>query len=263
MIIDYKNYQIRSCLSHYHIASCGYDLIYGPFKTIEEAKQLIDEITKETIMKFTFDSNYTSIGYLSDYTQEQIRKEPMLRGADINFALKFGSDITREFINLYLFETNDNWIIDSKTVLLMKDWYPCIPGWHHDDIARTREDNQPNYLNLQYKSIHRMAIVGSNSLTDFLVGRIELPEVELNKIIYGEWNKLINEKIKLDNSLKIVKIKNTEVVEFDYQSFHRGCKATERGWRFFIRATKNTNRKFNNEIRNQVQVYLDNPEAGW
>ena len=46
---EYKGYEIRPCLGgkHYHISSCGHDLIYGPFKTPEETRNAIDEMIEE------------------------------------------------------------------------------------------------------------------------------------------------------------------------------------------------------------------------
>jgi len=43
-------HQVRTCLKHFHITSCGYDLIYGPFKTEEEAWAVIEELEKENGM---------------------------------------------------------------------------------------------------------------------------------------------------------------------------------------------------------------------
>jgi len=45
-------------------------------------------------------------------------------------------------------------------------------------------------------------------------------------------------------------------------TFHRGTPATGNGWRFFLRAMTNTPQKANNEIRKQVNVYIE-AEAGW
>jgi hypothetical protein len=42
-------------------------------------------------------------------------------------------------------------------------------------------------------------------------------------------------------------------------------QANGNGWRFFIRASWSTDRVKNctNEIRRQVQVYMENPVEGW
>ena len=54
-------------------------------------------------------------------------------------------------------------------------------------------------------------------------------------------------------------------IQFDCNTFHTGVKAVKGGWRWFIRLSRNTDRTKNitNEIRRQVQVYLEEPMAGW
>lgn len=47
MIEEYRGYEVRKCRGHYHISTCGMDLIYGPFDTAEETKQAIDKLIEE------------------------------------------------------------------------------------------------------------------------------------------------------------------------------------------------------------------------
>jgi ribosomal protein L4 len=51
----------------------------------------------------------------------------------------------------------------------------------------------------------------------------------------------------------------------DHQRIKRiaGTRAVKNGWRLFIRASWNTDRKPTNEFRRQVQVYMENPMEGW
>jgi len=48
----------------------------------------------------------------------------------------------------------------------------------------------------------------------------------------------------------------------NYHDIRRVCKD---GWRWFIRLSRNTDRQksMTNELRKQVQVYLEYPKAGW
>lgn len=43
----------------------------------------------------------------------------------------------------------------------------------------------------------------------------------------------------------------------------RGMEATERGFRFFIRATRYSKLSARNEIRSNANVYMPIPEEGW
>lgn len=143
--------------------------------------------------------------------------------------------------------------------MLMPGWYPCIPGWHLDDVPRTRADGQPDHVDPAYRAEHVMSIVGDASRTRFGLGQIELPEPDLNAgATYGIWHQTVE-----DSSLKPFDVEPGTLVEFNDQSWHKGMPATKAGWRWFIRATRNTHRRPTNEIRRQVQVYLPAVDAGW
>lgn len=211
--------------------------------------------------KFLFEPTWKRIGQMVPRTQDQIKKEPMLFSADFDYAYEHGGPITKEFL-YQLRKGNNNWVIDSRVHMLMPGWYPCIPGWHHDDIPRTRTDGQPQYKEMTYHSDHVMAVVGDASLTEFLDEPINLSEVKLGKIIYKEWNNTINKRIKKEK-LKTKQINELDIISFDAFDFHRGMPANKNGWRFFIRASRNTTRPILNETRNQVQIYMGELEAGW
>lgn len=190
-----------------------------------------------------------------------IKNEPMLFSCDIKYALANGGSLTRDFIEKFI-DTDSLWedcIIDSRVHMLMPNWYPCIPGWHHDDIARNTASGQPNYDNPPYEAWHRMMVFGDTAMPEFITCETEMPKVEDGKIIYKVWNDVINEKYPNDK----MAVESGDVYEFGPQDFHRGIPGDKHGWRFFIRATRNSERVVKNEIRRQVQVYLPEPEAGW
>ena len=152
--------------------------------------------------------------------------------------------------------------IDSRLHMLMKDWLPCIGGWHHDDVPRDREDGQPDYVNLRYKTDHCMAIWGDASLTEFAVGKTAFPDVPLGQKFYKDWHPLVDEKIA-NGQMKSVIAPERKLIFFDWQSFHQGKPAKKDGWRFFIRATRGSQEKPHNQIRHQTQVYMKDPNSGW
>ncbi len=188
----------------------------------------------------------------------------MLFSADINYALDNGGPITQAFLQ-GLKGLPTTAIIDSRVHMLMPGWYPCIPGWHLDDVPRTRPDGQPDHSHPAYKSFNVMALAGDSSVTEFIEGELNLQDVGLHEgAVYGQWNARINTMLaEPDCRIAIRQVPQNAVVRFDYGAFHRGVPATKNGWRFFIRANFNTAREIKNEIRRQVQVYLPVPEIGW
>ncbi len=210
-----------------------------------------------------FDSKFTVRGdFDSNFTQDQIKNEPMFFNSNVDFAYDNGGALTREFIDkLPVDWLVSNPVIDSRVHMLMPGWYPCIPGWHHDDVPRSTPTGQPNYVNPEYRSEHLMGLVnGDICPTLFIKGKIEVSEPDENKIIYEEWSKQIEGGTGL-----VVPAKSGVYIQFDCDTFHTGDAARGSGWRWFIRLSRNTDRQKNitNEIRRQVQVYMTNPNKGW
>lgn len=212
--------------------------------------------------KLHFSSGFKIIGEIRHAEANVIKNEPMLFSADLEFALRNGGPLTRNFLRTRLIPEGS--IIDSRVHMLMPGWYPCIPGWHLDDIPRTRADGQPDHTHPAYKSSNIMAIVGDASITEFVEGELDLGDVGLHEgAVYGQWNARINSMLKQPNcKIAIRQVPECAVVQFGYGAFHRGVPATKSGWRFLIRANYNTAREVKNEIRRQTQVYLPVPEAG-
>lgn len=216
--------------------------------------------------------NSKLIKYSSDdtfFTQDVIKNEPMLFNCDLEFSLANGGPITKYAINqlnrfhdTHILIKNKQLVIDSRVHMLMKGWYPCIPGWHHDDVPRNTNNGQPNYENPAYRSKHLMMLInGEICPTEFALGKCNL-SVPTKGIIYEKWNSDVD--CLIDNGLLSVrKVESNAWYSFDDRSFHRGTAAIANGWRYFIRISYDTGRKPTNEIRRQVQVYLDNINQGW
>jgi hypothetical protein len=198
------------------------------------------------------------------YTQDEVKNEPMLFNCDIRHSIKYGKSITLDFLMSLPMEIlkNPTFIFDSRVHMLMKGWFPCIPGFHHDDVERTLATGQPNYINPSTRSNHAFALVnGDICPTEFALGdySLEIPE---EGIIYKEWHPKVQSLIS-DGLMTSHKVKSNQVIFFNDRAFHQGTKAVENGWRWFGRASWDTTRKPTNEIRNQVQVYLEFPMEGW
>lgn len=202
---------------------------------------------------------------LASYPNETIKNEPMFFNCTWQYAFDNGGEPTKEFL-LALPSSlhNDKTIIDSRVHMLMKGWFPCIPGFHHDDVPRGIDTKgQPDYYNPSYRSNHALVLFNADVCpTEFALGETEFSEPNQHEIIYKEWHKEVINKIN-DGSLTSIKAPNNQIVYFNDRSWHQGTKAVENGWRLFIRASWNTERKPTNEIRRQVQVYMENPMEGW
>ena len=148
--------------------------------------------------------------------------------------------------------------------MLMPRWYPCIPGYHHDDIPRDAVTGQPDYETPTYYSEHLMGLVnGDICPTIFALGKHSLPKITTG-IIYQQWHEEILQQIAA-GILAITEAPSGRYLEFDWQSSHTGQRAKASGWRWFVRLSRNTDRQhtITNESRRQVQVYLDPMTEGW
>lgn len=197
-------------------------------------------------------------------TQEEIKNEPMLFNCSYDFAMENGGRLTKEFLSRldFSFATNKDLsiVIDSRSHMLMPTWYPCIPGWHHDDVPR-ENNGQPDYYYPSYRSHHCLMILGGGSKTDFAVGKTDFPEVPEGEKYYKFWHPVVERNIRL-GKLKRIQAEFGDMIYFTDRTWHTGTPAYESAWRFFIRASL-TKRVATNEIRKQVQVYLENPIEGW
>lgn len=212
-----------------------------------------------------FNSTVQNIGsFKSNWTQDQIKNEPMLFNCDADHAYVYGGEITRNFLRSLppAWAWIPDLVVDSRVHMLMPGWYPCIPGMHHDDIPRTTENGQPNYINPEYKAEHVLGLVnGDIAPTQFALGEIDL-EIPTEGIIYKQWHPKVMQAIE-DGTMKSYSAESGVILQFNSESFHQGTRAVAAGWRWFIRVSRNTHRKPTNEIRKQVQVYLENPMEGW
>lgn len=202
---------------------------------------------------------------MPNFEQSIVKNEPMFFNCSPEFAYEHGGDITKKFLSLSGM-LDQKCVIDTRVHMLMKGWYPCIPGWHHDDVPRTTSTGQPNYSNPEYFAKHILGLVnGDICPTEFAIGECELPEVEQDNVCYREWHPMIDEFCE-SGIMQRYQATGNPIIMFDAHSFHRGQIASENGWRWFGRISYDTDRvkMITNEIRKQVQVYIPAPDyMGW
>lgn len=216
---------------------------------------------------FRFHSEMFLLDRMPDFSQDEVKNEIMLFNVDFAFATEYGGPLTKAFLKLLPkeFKESEHFVLDSRVHMLMKDFFfPAIPGFHHDSVERTRPgDNQPNYINPSHRASHIMALVnGDICPTEFALGDAEFPDVPVGQTYYKVWHPMVEEKIK-SGELKSVMAPTNQLIMFDDRAWHQATIARQNGWRWFVRATIDPNRKPTNEIRRQVQVYLQNPMEGW
>jgi hypothetical protein len=229
---------------------------------------------------FKFNSRFSVGAELPEFDQSAVKNEPMFFSAKPSYALEHGGPVTRAFLEAALWPKDGTFMasptaydtafcFDSRVHMLMPGWFPCIPGWHHDDVPRSRSDGQPNYSTPEYRSKHILALVnGDICPTEFAVGKAAYPDTPLfsKRPIYSLWHDLVEQDIA-DGTLKRVPVPSNRLIHFDCESFHQGTRAVNGGWRWFGRLSYDAGyaqgRPHHNEIRRQVQVYLEHPMEGW
>lgn len=224
-----------------------------------------DEVNSQ-IDSIQIDSGaYTFSRMQAVWLEETVKAEPMFYGASVDFASEYGGPITRAFLKAAFTQPWQGARLDTKVTMLIPGFYPCIPGWHHDDVPRERSDGQPEYFNPSYRSEHMTAIVGTNwevCKTEFALGKASFFDVPLGEKYYKRWHPYVEELIT-NGWLNRKSLEYGDIVHFNDRTWHRGTQAAGFGWRWFARITKGSKAPIVNEIRNQVQVYLADPIEGW
>lgn len=209
----------------------------------------------------------------SNVANEQLKNEPMFFNSSLEFAYDNGGPATRAFIEKLPPSWQEATVIDSRVHMLMPGWYPAIPGFHHDDVPRPMipvgqhfgTAGQPDYDTPRYQSRHIMGLINAEiAPTQFALGECDMPKVPNDDIIYRIWH-LEVERLLKEGKLTSFSVPDRALIHFDCHAFHQSTKATKAGWRWFARVSKDTERvrTITNEIRRQVQVYLEHPMEGW
>lgn len=215
---------------------------------------------------------------LSPQTGGEVKNALMMFNCRGDWVLENGDELGREFVSALLTDTGmspKDVVVDSKVHMLFPRHFPCIPGFHHDDVPRLREDGQPYYYENEfelgclerrpYRSQHAMAMYGDEICpTRFALGEANFSPVPYGETLYKVWHPEVEQRLA-DGRLTEWFAPMHRIVYFDDRSWHAGQQANGNGWRFFIRASWDTDRTQNctNEIRRQVQVYMENPVEGW
>lgn len=202
-------------------------------------------------------------------TVDDIKSEPMLFSASIEYALRNGGPLTKQTLEaiteqpVFLEELTGHSalgyhpVIDTKSVMLMPGWFPCIPGWHCDAVPRADSNSQPDVSQINEPIYHYTRWIGTDAglaPTEFYADSLVIP-VDKDNV----WGSVDAEVNKIDEP-HIVSFTSGTINKFMRSALHRGTPADNRGWRYFFRMSYMPT-PCRNEIRNQVQVYP--AKSGW
>tara|TARA_R110000851_G_scaffold145703_1_gene285284 strand:- start:101 stop:763 length:663 start_codon:yes stop_codon:yes gene_type:complete len=151
----------------------------------------------------------------------------------------------------------DEWEMDLKIHMLMKDNFPCIPNIHSDNVPRV--EGKTRYDLIEKNTPPMYLWLSSNPTTEFLANSWNtkgfIPET------HGELAEYVRDQFSKGLGMKPAPAQTW--ISFDQQTPHRGTQAQENTWRVFVRLTHNSItpvRPVDNYIRRHCQVYL-NPET--
>jgi len=195
------------------------------------------------------------------FDQNDIKNEPMLFNCSVSAAAELGGPITRSFLDALgswgvegIVDTRvyaDAWLVSLHSGLASRRCTEVAPRW----TAKLRD---PRVFRPPRNGASEWRICP----TQFASGQCEMPDVPLGEITYRIWHDEIERQIRA-GILKRTDAPSNRVIFFDSASFHQGQKALCSGWRWFGRVSIGTDRKPTNELRKQVQVYLEFPTEGW
>lgn len=151
----------------------------------------------------------------------------------------------------------EEWELDLKIHMLMKDQYPCIPNWHCDNVPRGA-DGKVNY-SLTSSAVPPMYLwISEGPETEFLAQPFHA---------LGEpaGHRELAEHIR-KSGLATKSIEPQTWIAMDQRTPHRGTQAQKDGWRVFARLTHKSitpDRPVLSYDRKHCQVYLDATAFEW
>lgn len=216
--------------------------------------------------RVTLKSRVVPVGRMTLFTEDVIKDEPMYHKANEMF-VKFDTEqgpITKAFFTAL----PDDWkphsqvpisgaLFDSRVHMLMDGWYPAIPGFHLDSVPRG-DDGQPLPGTGDAECV--LTFLGITP-TLFIEGDLEF-EYDPSETIYKQLDQAVEGWIDSGEGT-VVEGEPGVLYYLDSQTVH-AAQANYQGfgWRWFGRLTRNAPYGPRNEIRRQVQAYV-NAGEGW
>lgn len=197
-----------------------------------------------------------------------IVEETLLYSASLSFAASYGGPLTKAALGVLEKQgvlgmdvpPGFQWVIDTRTHMLMPGQFPAIPGWHCDGVPREGYESQPNVHKLNEDVYHAVVHVSTDeqgvSDTEFINSAVSV-------VVNSErvW-KSVHGGVSAIKELGITRPGDGQVILFNMPTIHRATPAERRGWRWWMRASMYYNKPIN-QIRRHVQVYTVSEGGGW
>lgn len=207
---------------------------------------------------------------VTEVTEDQIESTPTLRRASLENAVLFGGPLVRRALqSAPLKGDRDYVLVDTKVTMLMKGWFPAIPGWHTDGVPRGDSQNpadsgppsmiaQSHQDNSGYAPRFHTLIVGVPCLTKFMMGGVTLDlEHGEDSQLYTEMTEAVEELQAGQYLQPVVYPEAGAWASWDWWNIHTATESQHRGWRLLVRVTEsNVPPVAGDFIRTQSQVYV-------
>jgi hypothetical protein len=185
------------------------------------------------------------VGEISPVSEDILRRMPMMAWADKEHFQKRCGSMARDFMNALPQDWKDERLVFyNRRERLEKGWYPNFNYYHIDGLPHVAETID-QYRSPALKTEQIICCMGNISLTAFVIGDVELPEVNPGMRPFDVWNKIIAQRIQ-SGELKEVLVPANTLVRYGYGSFHRCTAATRSGYRYFIQVCRNSGVPFKN-----------------
>lgn len=229
------------------------------------------------IQSFTFNPYIRTLGTL-DFraTRDEIRHTTMFFSSTPDFIRAHGDPLTCRILDAIerlprfqdllsqhqSYQPHQHLLVDTRVNMLMPGMFPSIPGWHGDDVPRSESTGyQPDPWSFSNSTTRHIMILLSDqpsliSATEFIPDPCTL-SIDSQRV----WAS-VNDALVLNPPARTSFVREGDFIEFNPFALHRASPASAAGWRLFFRLSF-THRLPANEIRNQVQVYISNPNMGW
>lgn len=206
-------------------------------------------------MRVKFNSWMEILGTIPAISENVIEHMPMMAWADKDYFLKRCGAMARDFMNALPFQWHtERLVFYNRRERLERGWYPNFNYYHIDGLPHVAE-SMDQYRFPALKTEQVICCMGNISLTSFVLGEIELPDVPPGTRVFEVWSKEIARRIAT-GELKEVQVPPNTLVRYGYGSFHRSTAAIRSGYRYFIQVCRNSGVPFKNCEEIQVRLEL-------
>lgn len=164
----------------------------------------------------------------------------------------------------------DQYEIDIKVHMLMKNQYPCIPNWHCDNVPRNEKTGATDYTlaeQLVDKSEPPMFLwVSGTPCTEFLSRDVVVDGVSSHGDVAEFLHGMLSKETPFDDNTITTLIEPQQWYSINRLTPHRGSISNQNQWRVFCRLTHKSclpTRTVHSVIRRHSQVYLDSSLFEW